>query len=328
MSYRRITEEERTQIHRWKQEGKSNGAIAKLLERDKSTVGRELKRNGGEGGYRPEAAQGMAAERAKRPGPRRLGEAAKADIAEKLPLGWTPEIISGRARLEGRAHVCRETIYKHIYADARAGGTLWEHLPRAKRKRRRRCPRKEGRGRGIIPDRRMIDTRPPEAGLRQSVGHWEGDLVNGARGTGHLSTLLERKTRFALVGRTGGKEAGEVARAVIAQFGRCPPEALGSLTLDNGKEFAYHALIASQAGLDVYFAHPYHSWERGAVENVNGLIRRLHPKGSSFAGIGEAGLLRIESYLNDRPRKCLGWRTPREAMAAFLATPATPAAVR
>ena len=319
VSYTRITKEERRLIHAWTQEGKSNGAIARLLRRDKSTIGRELKRNRGDRGYRPKQAHQMSERRSKRPGARRLTDSVKSDIASKLHLGWTPEIISGRARLEGRAWVCKETIYKHIYADAKAGGTLWESLPRAKRKRRRRCPRRDGRGRGIIPGRRMIDVRPPEAGLRQAVGHWEGDLVNGAPGTGNLSTLLDRKTRFTLVGKTRSKEAGEVARAIVAQFRRCPPEALKSATFDNGKEFAHHGLIASQAGLDVYFAHPYHSWERGSNENVNGLIRRLYPKGSSFAGIGESELLRIESYLNDRPRKCLGWRTPREEMGAFLA---------
>jgi len=215
--------------------------------------------------------------------------------------------------------VCKETIYKHVYADAKAGGTLWENLPRARRKRHRRCPRQEGRGRGRIPNQRMIDTRPVEVETRASVGHWEGDLINGAHETGNLVTLVERKTRFSLIGRTDSKEAEEVTEEVCALFAPLPQAARLGLTLDNGKEFARHEEMARTTGMDVFFAKPYHSWERGTNENTNGLIRRLYPKKSSFAGIGKQELKRIDMYLNDRPRKCLGWMTPREKMAAFLA---------
>ena len=319
MAYHRMTEAERNQIYALRQAGFGNNAIARQIGRDRGTVSREVRRNSGGRGYRPRQAQEKAEERAKRPGARRLTEEVKADIAGKMALGWTPEMISGRARLEKRPWVCKETIYGHVYADARAGGTLWESLPRARRRRRRRCPRLGGRGRGIIPGRRDISERPAEAAGRLSVGHWEGDLVNGAAKTGHLATLVERKTRFALVGRTRSKEAGEVGDAVVAQFRRIPGKARKSATFDNGKEFAAHAAIAACAGLDVYFARPYRSCDRGTNENRNGQVRRLHPKGSSFAGIGEAELGRIESFLNDRPLRCLGWRTPREEMAAFLA---------
>jgi IS30 family transposase len=240
------------------------------------------------------------------------------DAEKRLRQGWTPEIISGRARLEGRAWVCKETIYKHVYADAKASGDLWRNLPRAHRKRRRRCPRADGRGRGKIPNQRMIDTRPAEVETRRTVGHWEGDLINGAPKTGNLVTAVERNTRFAILGRTDTKEAGEVTPKLRAMFLQVPRVARQGLTLDNGKEFARHEDLARTTGLDVFFARPYHSWERGTNENTNGLIRRLYPKGTSFAGIGEAALDRIERFLNDRPRKCLGWKTPREAMTAFL----------
>ena len=227
-------------------------------------------------------------------------------------------MISGRARLEGRPWVCKETIYKHVYADAKSGGELWKNLLRARRKRRRRCPRDDGRRRGQIPNQRMIDTRPPEIETRATVGHWEGDLIQGANKTGHLVTLVERSTRFTLVDRTASKEAREVTQTICRMFGRMPEASRLSLTLDNGKEFAWHERMATKTGMDVFFAHPYHSWERGTNENTNGLIRRLHPKKSSFSGIGKAALKRIDRFLNDRPRKCLGWKTPREAMAAFL----------
>lgn len=318
MAYTRVTEEERKFIYRWHQEDISLRKIAWRLGRAASSICRELARNLGLRGYRPKQAHEKAQAQAKRPGPRRFTDEVRVDAEARLKEGWTPEMISERARLEGRSSVCKETIYKHIYADAKAGGILWKNLPRAKRKRRRRCPRQEGRGRGRIPNQRMIDTRPAEVETRRTVGHWEGDLINGAHNTGNLVTLVERNMRYTLVGRTGSKEAEEVTREIITQFETLPQAVRLSLTLDNGKEFARHEDIALNTHMDVFFARPYHSWERGTNENMNGLIRRLYPKKSSFAGIGEAQLKRIDRFLNDRPRKCLGWMTPREKMAVFL----------
>jgi IS30 family transposase len=318
MAYMRMTSEERMLIYRWIQDDQKQDEIAWRLGRNPGSISREIGRNTGLRGYRPKQAHEKAQAQAKRPGPRRFTAQVRADAEAQLKGGWTPEIISGRARLEGRPHVCKETIYKHVYADAKAGGRLWEYLPRAKRKRSRRCPRKDGRGRGKIPNQKMIATRPAEVETRQTVGHWEGDLINGAHATGNLATLAERCTRFTLVGRTNSKEAEEVTRVICALFKPLPQKSRLSLTFDNGKEFARHEDIARDTSMDVFFANPYHSWERGTNENTNGLIRRLYPKKSSFSGIGRAELKRIDSFLNDRPRKCLGWMTPREKMAAFL----------
>ncbi len=319
MTYKRVTIEERRLIYRWCREKCGIREIARRLGRAASSISRELFRNRGQRGYRPRQADWKARRRARRPGARRFTDAVRLNAEQRLREGWTPEIISGRARLEGRAWVGKETIYKHIYADAKAGGDLWRNLPRAHRKRRRRCPRADGHGRGKIPNQRMIDTRPAEVETRRTVGHWEGDLIHGARQSGNLVTAVERNTRFALVGRTASKEACEVTSKLCAMFLTVPPVARVGLTLDNGKEFARHEDLARMTGLDVFFARPYHAWERGTNENINGLIRRLYPKPSSFAGIGEAELEQIERFLNDRPRKCLGWKTPREAMNAFLA---------
>jgi IS30 family transposase len=316
-----VTDLERSQIYVLRQAGKGVREIARLLLRTASTISREVFRNTGGKGYRPKQAQELADERARRPGPRRFTEEVRLDAEEKLRKGWTPEIICGRAELEGRPHVCKETVYKHVYADAKAGGDLWEKLPRAKRKRKRRCPRQEGRGRGVIPGRRGIETRPPEVELRITVGHWEGDLVVGANATGYLVTLVERVTRYTLVGWSATKEAGEV-KSVIIRLLAAVGVACTGITFDNGKEFARHAEIAAALMSDVFFARPYHSWERGTNENTNGLIRRLYPKSESFAAVGEADLRRIDTFLNDRPRKCLGWKTPREVMDAFLAAAA------
>ncbi len=321
MSYTRVTEEERRLIHEWRQAGKSVREMARLLQRTASTICREVPRNTGGKGYRPEQAQELAEERARRPGPRRFTEEVRLDAEEKLGKGWTPEIICGRAKLEGRPHVCKETICKHVHADAKAGGELWKNLPRAKRKRKRRCPRQEGRGRGVIPGRRGIGTRPPEVELRSTVGHWEGDLVVGAHATGYLVTLVERVTRYTPAGWSATKEAGEVGSVVTGLLAAIGVACTG-ITFDNGKEFARHAGIAAALKADVFFARPCHSWERGTNENTNGLIRRWYPKSESFAAIGEADPRRIDTFLNDRPRKCLGWKTPREVMGAFLAAAA------
>lgn len=320
MTYKRVTVEERRLIRLWRQAGYKQSEIAQLLGRPRSTICRELQRNSGRNNYQPHQAHRKAQERAKRPDSRRFIEEVKLDAELRLKEGWTPEIISGRARFDGRPWVCKETIYKHIYSDAKSGGDLWKNLPRAHRKRRRRCPRDDGRQRGRIANRRMIDTRPQEVETRTTVGHWEGDLINGANKTGNLVTLVERNTRLTLTGRTDTKKANEVKREICKLFATLPSEACLSLTLDNGKEFSMHEEIARKANIDVFFAEPYHSWERGTNENTNGLIRRLHPKKSSFSGIGKAELRRIDTYLNDRPRKCLGWMTPREKMAAFLET--------
>ncbi len=319
MAYKRVTKTERNLIRMWRQAGYGKRKIARLLSRSASTISREIAKNTGGCGYQPRQAHRKAQERARRPGPRRFTEEVKTDAEVHLREGWTPEIISGRARLEKRPWVCKETIYKHIYADAKAGGDLWKNLPRAHRKRRRRCPRENGRNRVRIVNQRMIDTRPVEVETRANEGHWEGDLINGARETGNLVTLVERKTRFTLVDRTKTKKSKEVIRKMCRQFTIMPSPALLSITLDNGPEFARHEDLAVKTGMDVFFARPYHSWERGTNENTNGLIRRLYPKKSSFRRIGKVALKRIDTFLNDRPRKCLGWRTPREAMNAFLA---------
>lgn len=318
MAYRHVTGEERRHIYEWRQEGCTIRTIARLLRRAASSISREMRRNTGQRGYRPTQAHEMAVARARRSSFRTFTEEMRRDVEKRIRMGETPEMIQGRVRLEGRPMVCKERIYQHVYADAKRGGDLWKYLPMAKRKRHRRCPREDGRGRGQIPDQRRIDTRPAIVESRERVGDWEGDLVMGSPGTGNLVTLVERKARFSLIGRVQSKDAEEVSAMVTALFDSIPKKARETITFDNGKEFAFHKQMAEATAMDVYFAHSYHSWERGTNENTNGLIRRLHPKRSSFATIGTPELARIDRYLNDRPKKCLGWCTPREVMHAFL----------
>lgn len=285
MTYKRVTEEERRLINNWSQVGESLREIGRRLERAASSICREIKRNKGGRGYRAKQAQEKAQARGKRKGERRFTAEVREEVNLRLQEGWTPEIISQRARLEGRKTVCKETIYQYIYAEAKAGGVLWKQLPRAKRKRRRRCPRREGRGRGKIPNQRMIDTRPAEVERREIVGHWEGDLINGANGTGNLVTLVERSTRYTLIKRTDTKEAWEVTEGICKLFEGIGLTARLSLTLDNGKEFARHEEMAKKTGMEVFFARPYHSWERGHLENssAGGAVLPLpygHPFGA------------------------------------------------
>lgn len=325
MGYGHLTADERRLIHQWLGEGYTQAGIGKLLSRDKGTISRELSRNTGARGYRPTQAQALAQARAKRGGRRTFTDAMRTEIGERLGKGWTPATISGRARYEGRAMISREWIYRYIYAAGKAGNDLWTKLPRAKRKRRRRRPRQDGRGRGQIPNQRRIDTRPGVVDKRERIGDWEGDLMSGAPGTGHLATMVERASLFTLLSHVPSKEAEVVNDGIAGAFdARSIPACVRlTMTLDNGKEFALHEALAARTGLAIYFAHPYHSWERGTNENTNGLIRRLLPKGASFAGLDATEIARIETYLNDRPRACLGWRTPREVFYGWIAAQLT-----
>ncbi len=318
MSYTRITATERRLIYDWLRNNLSRTEIAKRLSRNKSSISREIARNTGKNGYRYKQAHSKSRERAQRKGDRTFTEDMREEIRKKIKQGFTPAIICGRAHLEGRTMVCPERIYQFVYEDAKHGGDLWEHLPRAKRKRKRRCPRDDTRRRGHIPNQRRIDQRPDIVETRDRLGDWEGDLIAGVSDSGYLVTLVERKTLFTLIGKVDSKHAESVRQQIKELFSRVPCTARRTLTLDNGKEFALHESVAQENGLDVYFAHPYHSWERGTNENTNGLIRRIYPKQSSFADIDVEELEYIDRYVNDRPRTCLGYLTPREALEAEL----------
>ena len=196
-------------------------------------------------------------------------------------------------------------------------------------RRNRRRPRKASRrstrgksyagaGRGRIPGRIDIDLRPKSVGNRARAGHWEGDLINGLRGTGNLVTVVERMSRFTLVGYSATKETDAVMAVFKALLRDLPREMVQSLTLDNGKEYAKFKVLVRDCGLDVFFAKPYHSWERGTNENRNGVVRIVLPKGSRFDNITKEQMERIDRLLNDRPLRCLGWRTPREVFTARL----------
>lgn len=327
--YRRVGEEDRPQIEALARAGLSPREIGKQLGFHHSTISRELKRNRGRRGYRHEHAQNQAEKRAqaKASERRKFTEAMWEAAKSKLLEGWTFEQFCGRERREGRVCVCKEVFYLEYYRRQRLvrAGLSDEVLPplpmrRKKRKTRDRNAKKyRDAGRGKIKNRVDISERPKEVDKRARVGHWEGDLINGNRGTGNLVTVVERMTRFTLVGYAATKET-DVVMGVIAELVKgLPQDILQTLTFDNGKEFALFEILRDRFGLDVFFCKPYHSWERGTNENRNGIVRKVLPKGSDFSHITSEQMARIDRMLNDRPMKCLGWRTPREAFTARLA---------
>jgi len=226
--------------------------------------------------------------------------------------GLTPDLIAKRSKAVGVPMVSSERIYQYLYADAAQGGKLYTKLPRAKRRRYRRCPGPERRGK--IRNRVPIEFRPASVETRMELGHWEADLIVGKGNTGFLVTIVERRSLYTLVGKSDSKKAEDIAAVIIRLFLEMPWLPILTITFDNGKEFAAHEEITRQVLALIYFATPYHSWERGTNENTNGLIRRIYPKGSSFAAIGRPDTQALMARLNRRPRECLAMLTPDECM--------------
>ena len=309
MNYTHLTQDERYQIAILNKAGHDQSDIARVMNRNKSTIGREMKRNRGERGYRPKQAQAFsqARMRACENGPRIAAET-WAIVDVKLAETWSPEQIAGHLKANSQPTVSHEAIYQRIYADKRAGGTLHRAL-RCQKARRKRYGGRERRG--TIPNQVSIDLRPAIVAERARFGDWEGDLVIGAGQKQALVTLNERTSRYSLIAHVPVKTARVVSEAMISlltPFAAC----VHTLTTDNGKEFAQHERIAEKLDADFFFAHPYSSWERGANENMNGLIRQFFPKKMRFDLITRKDIDFAMHRLNHRPRKCLGFKTPHE----------------
>jgi IS30 family transposase len=221
---------------------------------------------------------------------------------------WSPEQIANVMKTDPDAPgtaVSHETIYRHVWDDIRADGTLYTHLRQGQKKRRKRRSSKDSRGK--IRNRVDIDQRPAVVETRSRIGDWEADLVCGAGASGYLVTLVERVSRRVLIGFTKTKFADQVTAKIL---GLLQNEIVETITFDNGKEFAGHEQIATKLGCECFFAKPYHSWERGANENTNGLIRQYFPKKMSFARITASQIALVQNRLNTRPRKCLDFKPP------------------
>jgi transposase, IS30 family len=304
-----LTFEERQFLYRLKRKGRANPEIAELMGRDRSTIHRELKRNAGQRGYRPKQAQRLADER--RLASRRPHKMDNPDVhqyvQDRLEKCWSPEQIAGRVQWDfPRAParwLSRQTIYDWI--DGRA--------PEWQRQLRRggRPPEKRGK----LTDCVRIDGRPDVINRRRRYGDWEGDTIVGKSRHSALVTLVERKSGYVRIGRVDSMKSDMTMRVAKRRMKDLPSALRRSMTFDNGKEFAEHQQLTRGLGLEVYFADPYASWQRGANENMNGLLRQFFPKGSDFTQISHREVACVEQLINERPRKRLDYRTPAEILA-------------
>jgi len=286
--------------------GHKPSQIARCLEVHKSTLSRELQRNSGLRGYRPGQAHNKALERQAQKVSRRVTSETWTLVEEKLCTDWSPEQISGWLRENSDAYVSPEWIYQYIYADKGTGGDLHKHL-RCQKKRRKRYGSRERRGN--IPNQVSIEQRPAVVEQRKRVGDWEADTIIGKGKRQAIVTLVDRKSRFTVLEKIEQRTAAATEKAIVQLLKPYRLRAL-TITFDNGKEFTNHESIARQLQTEVYFAHPYASWERGTNENTNGLIRQYFPKGSDFSIISADRIAFVRERLNHRPRKCLDFKTP------------------
>ena len=239
-------------------------------------------------------------------------------VYKGLLKGWTPEQISGRLKIDypynSLMSISHEAIYRHIYTRPQA--SLNKKLIKLlTRKKTRRWTIKNKRGKGSkIRNQVSIDNRPKHIELRNEIGHWEGDLIIGKAQKSAIGTIVERKSRYTLIVKLKSRKADEVAKMFSKKLNQLNKKLRKSMTYDNGLEMAKHQIISQKTGMKIYFAHPYSSWERGTNENTNGIIRRDLPKGTDFNLIDEKTLLKIEYKLNNKPRKIIGYKTPKEVL--------------
>jgi len=313
MMYCQITSAERYTLGLLRRRGLPPAAIARVMGRHRSSIGRELQRNcsHSDGTYRPELADWYA--RGRRSRSRRNTQFTAAQWARVEALvceEWSPEQIAGRLRRAGVLRISHETIYRRIWQNKRAGGELYRHLRGAQKLKRKRYGAYDSRGR--LAGKRPITARPPGAEHRSRFGHWEGDTVLGAGQAGPcILTLVERKSGYLLIGKLKQRTAPFVNRRA-QQLIKEQPRPVRTITVDNGTEFHSYAELEARIPTRFYFATPHHSWERGTNENTNGLLRQYLPKGASMAKLTQHDCNRLAAKLNRRPRKRLGYRTPEE----------------
>jgi len=321
MHYRQISYEERCCIAESLESEPeiTISEIARRLGRSKSTISEEISRNSrSDGRYLACLAEERAQDRAyqvkgayKKDNPYILEE-----IGEGLSKKWSPCIISACLKEkypeDRRMQMSHQTIYEIIWEDKAFGGSLYKQLPHGKRKRRKRYGKAEKRGE--IRNRVSIDERPPEVDEKIRIGDWEGDTIQGCKGGGALLSFVERSQQYVILDLLKDGTAESLNQAVRRAFRRHGPLPCHTLTVDNGKEFAQHEKLAQYLKLDVYFAHPYHAWERGLNEQINGMVRWWFPKGTDFSKVSRAEVREVERLLNERPRKTLGYRSPAKGM--------------
>jgi transposase, IS30 family len=309
--YHQLSQEQRYLITEGTIRRSSKADIARGLERSPSTISRELARNRrvSDGRYRADEANGQALARRRKA---RCGfhhtEAQWEEVVEKLAQQWSPEQISNEFRLNGGFAISHETIYKRIRLNKAQGGNEYKELrimPKARRKHRNSAD-----SRGILRGKRHISQRPAAVETRKQLGHWEGDTVVGSDRHHCILTLVERTSGLAIIKKLNSRTTTEVNRAATEAIKEHEAN-FRTLTLDNGTEFHGYKELEDKLSIKCYFATPYHSWERGSNENLNGLIRQYLPKGVCMREVTQGYCDAVRLRLNSRPRKRLGYRTPQ-----------------
>jgi IS30 family transposase len=316
-SYNQLDLDDRIELSRLLEDGKAQSEIARIMGRHRSTIKRELERNNlPKSGYKAGSADRMAFVRRQRLSRLERLNPLGDHVRDHLAMGWSPEQISGRLRLERSEHfVSHETIYRFIYRAKVKPEKLYRYLPRAKASRGRRYFK---RRREPIPDRRSIHERPQHIENRHEFGHWEGDLMQFRTQRGNLATLCERKTRFSLAAPLKSKKADETRSVLERLLAPLPAAARRSLTFDRGTEFAEFGALETHLSLLTYFCDPHSPWQRGTIENTNGLYRRDMPRKTDITNYTAQDIEDLTWALNSTPRKCLGFKTPAEAFLENL----------
>jgi IS30 family transposase len=316
---------EREEISRGLAAQQSFRQIAKRLARPVSTVSREVARHGGREAYRASHADDQAWDRARRPKLCRLATHSRLcrSVAAKLALQWSPEQIAHWLKLrypdDEAMRVSHETIYRSLFIQARGvlKKELTAHLRTHRKMRRSKLARSQRQPRGHIIDAVSIRERPADVEDRAVPGHWEGDLIAGAKGS-HIATLVERHSRFVMLVKVDGKDTASVVSALTRQVRRLPDRLRKSLTWDRGYELASHHQFTVATDVAVYFCDPRSPWQRGSNENTNGLLRQYFPRGTDLSVHSQAALNKIALRLNQRPRETLGFITPAEKLDQAL----------
>jgi len=310
VSYHQLSQQERYTITALLISRRTDAEIARQLGRSPSTISRELSRNRSthDGEYRAEVANSYAVARRRRErrGFRHTAEEWQC-VLELLKAKWSPQQISATLKLHGAFRISHETIYQYVWSDRWAKGSVYRNLRIMPKLRRKRRNSKDSRG--ILPGKRHISQRPAAVETRQEFGHWEGDTVVGKDLHHCILTFVERQTGFAIIKKMDSRSAPAATQAAVAAISPLPTD-FKTITLDNGTEFHDYRAWKERFPLRCYFATPYHSWERGSNENLNGLIRQYLPKGLSFSALTQTDCDFIAFQLNTRPRKRHGYRTP------------------
>ncbi|MGF1603702.1 MAG: IS30 family transposase [Thermosynechococcaceae cyanobacterium] len=316
MSYTQLSTTERFELYQYRTiEQLTLDEIASKMQRSKSTISRELRRNTIRGKfYLPDTAQMKMRTRRQQSKQRfmSISETSIEQLKQRLGQYHSPEQIAGRLRYEGLADISYETIYQMIYANHQGLGAYRQYLRQGQKKRRRRKDINHKRGR--IPGRVGIEHRPAVADLKTQIGHWESDTVIGANHTGIIVTHVDKASKFLLAGLAKNKTVQQINQVTMDLFESVGATFRKTMTFDNGREFCGHQTLAEALGLSCFFANPYHSWERGLNEHTNGLLRQFFPKGTNFKIVKPETLKCVVGLINHRPRKSLDYRTPYEVM--------------